>query len=136
MRHALPILMIPLTLLLSGCCTWWSDDEEEPYHEVRVKNRTDTAVTIHYTAVVNVDWYTDEDGNDHYSYDYRNKTTEIEKGRHKDIKVPRESEVDIKAIYYGIEHRFIKDADAWCSCEYSISMDVDDFIPPVPVANG
>lgn len=140
MRHALLILMLPMTLLLSGCCVWWDGDEEEPYHEVRMKNNTDQTVTINYTAVVDVQWYTDADGDDYYTYDYQDRAVGIPAGKHKDIRVPRESEVEIKAIYNGIEHRFEKDADSWCPCDLTIPMDIDDFIPavppPMPVANG
>ncbi|HEX3134978.1 MAG TPA: hypothetical protein VHX44_15535 [Planctomycetota bacterium] len=136
MRHALLILLIPLTLLLSGCCVWWDDDEEEPYHEVRVKNHTDQTVTIHYTAVVHVTWHTDEDGNHAYEYDHKDKSVDIPAGKHKDILVPREATVDIKGYYYGIEHHFTKSADSLCPCDLSITMDIDDFVPPTPAANG
>ena len=135
MRHARLALLLPLTLVLSGCC-WWSDDEEPPYHDLRVKNRTDQSVQISYTAVVGVWEYTDDAGNTAYNYSYDKKTSWVSAGKNKDIRVPRDSSVHFKATYNNIVHEFSEKADAWCSCDLSITMDIEDFVPPMPVANG
>lgn len=136
MRHLRPALLLPAAVLLSGCCSWWSDDEEPPYHDLRVKNRTDQSITIRYTAVVGVWEYTDHDGNTAYRYSYDKKTSAIAAGRNKDIRVPRESTVRITATYDGIVQEFAEGADAWCSCDLSISVDPGDFVPAMPAANG
>ena len=136
MRHALLILLIPLTLLLSGCCWWGDDSAEPPYHDVRMNNHSDRIVTIRYTAVVNVWWSTDADGNDTYSYDYSDRSTDIPGGGHQDIRVPRDGSVEIKAESNHVIHWFRKSADSWCSCDLTIDMQAEDFVPVMPVANG
>ena len=135
MRHALIILMLPITLLLSGCC-WWSDDEQRPYHEVRMENRTDQTVSIRYTAVTHVFRSTDDEGNDTYSYQYADRKIDLGAGTHSDLQVPLRSEVEIKADYNHIIHWFRKDADGGCPEALTITMEIDDFVPAMPAANG
>ena len=130
MRHALLVLMFPTTLMLSGCC-WWDEEYEPDYHELRVNNHTDLPISVRYTGVM--DW-----GDDEITYVDRKVT--VSAGGYKNLEVARESEVEIKADYEHIIHWFSIDADAYCSCDLTIDMDIDDFIPatppPMPVANG
>ena len=139
MRHARLALLAPLALTLSGCCDWWGDSEP-PYHDLRVNNRTDQTVTVRYDAVVDVTEHTDADGDLFYTYDVEGRTTRIEAGKHKSLRVPRDSEIQIQATYNNLVHQFVEDASAWCSCAVTISMDTEDFYPPLPppmpVANG
>jgi hypothetical protein len=126
MRHALLILMVPLSLLLSGCC-WWDEESEPDYHDLRVKNHTDLPITVRYTGVMH--WSQDETT-------HVDRTVTVSAGGYKNIEVARESEVKIKADYNHIIHWFSVDADAYCSCDLSIDMHIDDFVPPIPVSNG
>jgi hypothetical protein len=136
MRHLRLALLLPPALLLSGCCPWWSDDEEPPYHDLRVENRTDQGIQIRYTAVVGVMEYTDDDGDTTYRYSHDEKTRWVWAGKDKDIRVPRDATVRITATYDGIVREFTEEADAWCSCDLSITLDLADFVPAMPAANG
>ena len=121
MRHALLILMLPTTLLLSGCC-WWNDDLEPDYHDLRVNNHTDQPISVRYTGVTS--WG-----------DVDRKVT-VSAGGYQNIQVAREYEVEIKADYNHIIHWFTIDADGYCSCDLTVDMRVEDFVPAMPAANG
>ncbi len=125
MRHALLILMLPLTLLLSGCC--WDDDLEPDYHDLRLNNHTDQPISVRYTGVTS--W-----GDDQTSHVERKVT--IDAGEAKDIQVARDSKVKLKADYNHIIHWFTIDADGSCSCDLTLDMRAEDFVPAMPVANG
>lgn len=131
MRHARTILVAPLALALSGCC-YWDSDYDPPYHEVTVKNHTDQTVTIRYTAVTHV-WQNDDDS---WYYRYADRVSDIAAGKSMEIRVPRDSDVEIKADYDDLIHWFRKDADRWCSCDLTITMEEEDFVPAMPVAHG
>lgn len=131
MRHARLALLAPLALLMNGC--WWDD---RPYHELRVNNRTDQVVTIDYEAVVNVDYVTDENGDSYYEYDYDDRTTTVGAGKHKILWVPVRSTVEIKATYNNLTRPFTDKTSSWQSHDVTIDITIEDFIPPIPVANG
>jgi hypothetical protein len=126
MRHALLILLIPMTLLLSGCCSW-DEDSEPDYHELRVNNHTDLPISVRYTGVMH--WGDDQ------ATDVDRKVT-VSAGGYKNIDVARDSEVEIKADYNHIIHWFSVDADSYCSCDLTIDMQIEDFVPAMPVSNG
>lgn len=131
MRHARLALLAPLALLMSGC--WW---EGKPYHELRVNNRTDQVVTIDYEAVVNVEYVTDEDGDSYYEYDYADRTTTIDAGKHKTLWVPVTSTVEFEATYNHLTRPFTDKASVWQSRDVTVDVRIEDFIPAMPVANG
>lgn len=131
MRHARLALLAPLALLMNGC---WLDDR--PYHELRVNNRTDQVVNVQYEAVINLVYNTDEDGDWYYEYDYADRSTYIEAGKNQTLWVPVTSTVEIDVTYENIIKRFTDKASSWQSREVSIDVTIDDFIPPMPVANG
>ena len=136
MRRALPLVLLPLTLLLSGCCVWWDDDEEVPYHEVRVHNHTDRTVTIRYTAVIHVFSDTDDDGDTTYTHRTAKRSSDIPASGHQDIRVERTTLITIKADYEHLIHEFTADADSLCPCDVMIDMRIEDFVPSVAPANG
>ncbi|HEX3134979.1 MAG TPA: hypothetical protein VHX44_15540 [Planctomycetota bacterium] len=126
----LPVL-IGLSLLLGGCC-WWdgcSDPcaDDPPYHMLHVNNQTDQTVSVRYTAAVDT-------GSDvPILVDER---IDIRSGHTEDLRVPRDSSVEIKADYNHVIHYFHATGDSQCSCSLTIVMHPEDFVPPMPVANG
>ena len=126
MRHALLILLLPMTLLLSGCC-WWADDLEPNYHDLRVNNHTDQPISVRYTGVTSWD--------DDQTTRVDRKVT-VSAGSFTNIQVAREYEVEIKADYNHIIHWFTINADGYCSCDLTLDMRAEDFVPAMPVANG